>query len=292
MTKQEFDFFSDRIGFPPEHRSALFPIIERIDSEYTSEYSAINADRTAIGGYHALADKLGEEKDIVMLAVCFLLARDAKPRYDAAGASDEIYFDSMRELTIWSARCLAERGHIGIYGHDWLNNFFDPHLFRIGRLEFEEHKFAAEQPYSAHGVTLKKGDRVINVHIPEDGPLNHDDVLESYKAAYKFFSLSGNAPFVCETWLLWPGNLDFLPPKSNIRSFMEDYDIVFSTEEKNSRDLWRVFGRRESYNPSELPRDNSLRKNLAEYLEEHDCVTGHGYGVIIHNGDTIVNKSK
>lgn len=288
MAERELEFFCDKIDFPAEFRGELFPLIRRIEREFGEEYTVIDADRCSLGGYTALADKLGENTDKVMLALCMMMCVDAKVRYDEIGASDEIYYASMRELTIWSKRCFAERGHVGIYGHDWMNNFIEPHLFRIGRLEFERLKFEEGCEYHGHGIDLAGGDGVINIHIPEDGALCHDEVIESYRKAYEFFGLKGNSPFVCHTWLLYPGNRDFLPEKSNIRAFMDDFELVYSKDIKNCSDLWRVFGRRESYDPATLPRDNSLRKNLAEYLETHDNVTGIGYGVLVHNGENIV----
>ena len=288
MAKRDLDFLCDKIDFPAEFREVIFPLVRRIEQDYNDEYTAIDKDRCNPDGYAALAVKLGENVDAVMLAACMMMGIDSKVRYDEMGVSEDIYYASMRELTIWSKRCYLERGHIGIYGHDWMNNFIEPHVFRIGRLEFERMKFEKGQEYHGHGVDLKGGDPVINIHIPEDGALRHDEVLESYRRAYEFFGLKGNSPFVCHTWLLYPGNRDFLPEKSNIRPFMDDFEIVYRQDVQNAPDLWRVFGRRESYDPNELPRDNSLRKNLAEYLETHDRVTGYGYGVFIHNGKEIV----
>ena len=288
MDRLSLDFFCDRIDFPLEYRSVVLPLIERIENEYMPEFEAIDADRCTVDGYYALADKMGEERDAVMLAVCMMCGIRSKKRYDTMGISDDIYYASQRDITIWAKRCFIERGHVGVYAHDWLNNFFDPHVFRIGRLEFEHKQFPVGYTYDRHGVTVRGGDGVINIHIPEDGPLRHDDVLESYKAAYRFFGLSGKYPFVTHSWLIWEKNGEFLPERSNIRDFMGDYDVVYSEEGKDPCNLWRVFGRRESYDPETLPRENSLQRNLADYLAAHDGISGVSYGIFIHDGEKIV----
>ena len=288
MDRQFFDDFCDRMGFPDEYRSVVFPLIDRIEKEYLSEFEAIDADRCTVDGYYALADKMGKERDAVMLAVCIKSGILSKKRYEAMGIPDGIYYASMRDITIWAKRCFIERGHVGVYAHDWLNNFFDPHVFRIGRLEFERKQFPTGYEYSRHGVTVHGGDGVINIHIPEDGPLRHDEVLKSYKAAYKFFGLCGKYPFVTHSWLIWEKNGEFLPERSNIRDFMGDYDIVYSEEGKDPCNLWRVFGRRESYDPATLPRENSLQRNFADYLATHDGLNGVSYGIFIHDGEKII----
>jgi len=287
---RDYRTFFDNIAFPEEYRAQVLPVIARIERECEAEYKALDADRLELSHYEALAARLGENLDLVMLAACIMMGIDSKVRYDARGISDEIYYASQRELTIWSKRCVVDYGHLGVLGYEWLNNFTDPHVFRIGRLEFEHKIFPKGLSYENHGVSLHGGEPVINIHIPEDGPLDHEEVLASYRKAYEFFGLRGDYPFVCSTWLLYPANVEFLPEPSNIRLFMGDFTVIHSTDEKYSRDLWRVFGRRDSYDPASLPRNNRLQANLADYLAMHDGVTGEGYGVFLHNGKEIVRK--
>jgi len=57
--------------------------------------------------------------------------------------------------------------------------------------------------YEKCGNTLKRGDTVINFHIPSAGPLTDEKRLDSYKQAYKFFGGKDGEPmaFVCGSWL-------------------------------------------------------------------------------------------
>ena len=290
MTIGTLEYFSDRIDFPEEYRNVIFPLIGRIEAQYYDDYKKIDADRCAEDGYISLAEKMGEPLDTVMLAVCVMCAVDSKKRYDSLGISGEIYYASQKDITIWAKRCCLERGHIGVYAYEWLNNFTDPHVFRLGRLQFERKKFPMGFTYTGHGITLNGGDEVINIHIPEDGPLVHEDVLESYRLAYRFFGLDGKRAFVTHTWLIYPKNREFLPEKSNIRDFMDDYEILFYDERAYSSNLWRVFGRRDSYEPATLPRENSLQRNMADYLASHDCISGEGYGLFVFDGEEIVKE--
>ena len=84
------------------------------------------------------------------------------------------------------------------------------------------------------------------------------------------------------------GLLEFLPENSNIRAFAEDFDIIRTDPEKNCHELWRVFGKRENYDPAELPRNNSLQRGLADYLASHDSVTGSGYGIFAFDGEKVI----
>ena len=91
----------------------------------------------------------------------------------------------------------------------------------------------------------------------------------------------------CGSWLLYPRHREFLPEKSNILKFLNDFEIVSWEEKENFGDAWRVFGRYADLPFEQLPRDTSLRKAFAEWL----CSgrkTGSGFGFIIFDGEKIV----
>ena len=287
MDKKSLETFLDKIYFPDEYRPFVIPVVELIDRDFKDEYRLLDSDRLNEEHYAHMAEITGTHYDLCMLALFILMGMDSKKRYDEMGIDEDIYYACMKEITIWSKRCYKDRGHVGTYGHEWHNNFFVPKVFRLGRLEFEE-KLLLDINYTVDGVTYVKDTPCLNVHIPEDGKLSHDDVLDAYKRAYKFFGLKGNYPFVCHTWMLYPGNRDFMDPDSNVMKFMNDYEVLLKWDEVNYGGLWRVFGRHDSYDPDTLPADTKLQRDLIAYLKSNGNVYGAGYGIFIHNGEKIL----
>ena len=280
--------FAGKIGLPEEYLAAAAPVCARIAAEYPVRFEEIAKDFHPTEGVYSLADDLGEDGDLTMLAAGLLLGLEAHALYRERGIGDEVYYPSMRELTVWSKTCMRERGHVGFYEWGWLVNFLDASIVRLGRLEFHEVPFHEGLEWEKNGVKVKGGDKVINIHIPEDGPLDPALVEDAFRRAYRYFGRTGDAVFVCDSWLLWPGNYDFLGPDSRIRAFMDNFDLIDREDRKNAGDLWRVFGHRENYDPANLPRDTELRRRMAEHLEKSGGVTGTGYGVFLFDGEKVV----
>ncbi|MBR4203974.1 MAG: DUF5596 domain-containing protein [Clostridia bacterium] len=288
VTGESLADLAARIGLPAEYLAAAAPVACRIAQSCPERLQEIAEDFHRTEPIHALADELGAERDLTMLAVGLLLGLRAHALYRDRGMDDEVYYASMRELTVWSKTCMRERGHVGFYEWNWFINFLDASIVRLGRLEFHEVPFRRGAIWTKAGVTVKGGDKVINIHIPEDGPLDPDAVTDALRRAYRYFGRSGSAVFVCDSWLLWRGNYDFLPQTSRIRAFMDRFDIIFSEDVKNSHDLWRVFGHRDSYDPASLPRDTGLRRTMADHLAKTGGVMGSGYGVFLFDGERII----
>lgn len=198
------------ICLPEEMQAVVLPICEKIISALAEKYNEICENKCESELIYALADNMDLERDSVMLAVCLMLGADAHEQYIKAGISEEIYRDSMREITIWAKTCMKMRGHIGLYEYGWILNFLQMSIVRLHRLEFHIVPFSKNKTWSKDGITVCGGDPVINIHIPEDGSLIHDDVIESYRRAYRYFGCTGKRAFVCHSWLLYPGNYEFL----------------------------------------------------------------------------------
>ncbi|MBE6638992.1 MAG: hypothetical protein E7616_06015 [Ruminococcaceae bacterium] len=155
----------------------------------------------------------------------------------------------------------------------WFARFFNFSLYGIERLEFAP--FRMEYDYTGQGVTVKKGDFAIDVHIPSGAPLSHGDVLRSYQRAAEFFNCR---IFVCESWMLYPAHREMLNDCPNLMAFFRDYDVV---EEGESRDdLWRIFGAKYGEKPENLPRDTALRRVYADRLEK-GLPIGWGKGILV-----------
>ena len=222
------------------------------------------------------------------MSIYMLLALDSYELYKGKGLCDRIYFDSMKEITVWSKSNLKNYGIIGIRDQlDWISRFFTNELVRLVRLEFEIIDFPQGLIWNKFGLSVCPGDKVINIHIPEDGGLLPREVSESFKEAYRYFGCTGLQVFVCNTWIIWPRNREFMDPYSNILAFMENFDIIYTEEAKNHRDLWRIFGREHKEYTEKLPRETGLQKRMAEFLKANDGVMGRGFGIFAHDGERI-----
>ncbi len=280
--------FTEKIGLPEGYLGAVMPLCELAAGKHRDLTEALAGDFRNTEPVDAFARETGAERDPAMLAMGLLLGMNAHGYYREHGIDDGIYYASMRELTVWAKTCVRERGHIGYYEWGWFVNFLDASIVRLGRLEFHEVRFHDGYTWERNGCTVRGGDKVINMHIPEDGPLDPDAVQDAFRRAYRYFGRSGPAFFVCDSWLLWPGNYDFLGESSRIRAFMDNFDIIGRHDVKNCGDLWRVFGHRDSWDPASLPRDTELRRRMADYLEQNGNVTGSGYGVFLFDGERVV----
>ncbi len=220
-----------------------------------------------------------------------LLAKPLKERYKKLGIlSDEIYVDSMKDIT-W--KLMKTHNIDDIWGTsfgDWSAKFFRPDIFTLGRLQYEMHDFGFE--YSAHGFDLKPDTRIINVHIPASGPLTPELCMDSFKRAHEFFRdqfPSGISVFMTESWLIFPKHREFLPENSNILKFMDFFEPVKVYESKpGERDeMWRVFGKYADAPVDQLPRDTSIRRAYADWLAKGGTVGG-AYGVFFFDGEKII----
>lgn len=220
------------------------------------------------------------------------LTEDLKKQYTLFGIDEELYWDTMKDLKYKMLECMECKGVPGSVNPSWLDGFF--HLDRIayGRFQYEVGEYNEAEPFTMkNGHVVKKGDVLINFHIPSSGvPLTDEVRYESYRKAYehvKGFFPDGNVIFCCSSWLLFPRHREFLPKNMNILKFMDDFEIVRSGEDKKFHDGWRIFGRYADLPPEKLPRDTALRKAYAEWL----CAgnkTGFGFGLFMFDGEKIV----
>jgi len=133
---------------------------------------------------------------------------------------------------------------------------------------------------------LSAGDSVLDVHIPEDGPLDLAACRDSFLKGLDFFSkhfpeLEPKA-FICSSWLFDPCFLKILKPSSKILSFYKEFYCVPLTSHAVCTDetLWRVFGK-DKERLDEAPKDNSMKKAVYEHFK--------GGGVFRESGGLILN---
>lgn len=143
--------------------------------------------------------------------------------------------------------------------------------------------------------TLKKGNTVYSCHIPSSGPLKVEECILSFKKAYEFFDgaklKGGILPIHCASWLLYPPYIEKVyDENSNLKKFSQMFDVVNQVDQGNKfTDCWRIFNKSYEGSSKGLPDDNSLRRNMKNYIDNYG-VFGIGEGIILFDGEKIVNK--
>ena len=228
------------------------------------------------------------EKEIVLISenkytlfvVVLVSALDImKKRYDENGISEEIFWDTVEDLTYKIKECKQMYNTFGIEPFTWYEGFFTLRTFKLGRLEFCRVHYYTE------------GEYVIAVHIPSCGPLKYEDVLDAYKRAYNFFDKTHDSlmAFSCSSWLINPNYMnEIFKEGSNIYKFANDYKIFCIKEDENFHDSWRIFNMHyDSKNLDDLPTETSLQRAFVKYLKDGKK-TGSGVGAFMFDGKNIL----
>lgn len=206
--------------------------------------------------------------------------------YKKLRISDEIFYDSMKDFLYKVKECKSIYGICGVFVN-WFFLFFELKELSLGRLQYEVYQFDYEE-YVFSDVKIKKGDRVYFSHIPSSGALTYDMCMDSFQKAYEFFKsdLSGDIiPIISHTWLLYRPYIDSVfPENSNLWKFAKMFDIIDTTSTGNVfDDSWRIFNKKYEGTTTDLPTDNTLRRNFVEYIKSGGDF-GYGYGIILYDG--------
>ena len=219
------------------------------------------------------------------LLFCLCLTEETHRRYLERGISDEIFYDSMRDLLYKNWECKAIKGVVGTFVAHWFDRWFDVTRFALGRLQFEVIPLPAD--YAKGDLALKKGDPVINVHIPRTcTPLSEEACRDSYAKAAAFFAKElGEVPvaFVCDSWLLYPPYRSVFAQGSNTHRFVCEFDVVHQRTDPPGRynDAWRLFDMDQPEDLSLWPEDSSMRRALKSYYLSGGS-SGEGMGIFFY----------
>ncbi len=115
---------------------------------------------------------------------------------------------------------------------------------------------------------LRRGNTVLDLHIPPDDPFTVEDCRESMLQAHAFFARHApGRPFkaaFCHTWFFTPQLQKLLPPESNLVRFQREFYLFPFAGGPGF--LWSyVFGE-QVQNPALAPRDTSLRRAVLDWL--------------------------
>ena len=131
-------------------------------------------------------------------------------------------------------------------------------------------------------LLITTGMPVLNMHIPEVGPLTYESVGESLAMAKEYFAAKGYpcTVAVCESWLLDPALKEYGQGSKNILGYQNRFTL-YPWDGDGSEAVGRVFGRgTDTSNPDSLPGDTGLRRGLREYLKTGKPLRDAG-GIVI-----------
>lgn len=207
-------------------------------------------------------------------------ALEAHREYRERGIPDEVFFDSFRDFTLWSRQCWRQKGRWGLTEWEWNALTLKLAVFRLGRLQYQPR--VLREPLSVQGREIPSGTPVLELHIPEGGPLLPERVDSSLAAANPFFERyfsQGYALMHCHSWLLAPELRQLLPPDSNILAFQSRfvvYDVDYSFRQAEERVFGDIREDVEAY-----PARTGLQTNLKAHLLSGGRVgIGQGIGKI------------
>ncbi|MBQ4603305.1 MAG: DUF5596 domain-containing protein, partial [Clostridia bacterium] len=145
--------FMERFDFPEEAKNCFNDLTEKLDSdsvmgnkydEILNEYMYPVANEEIRPSLNGIT-KLAEENNInpYSLHCVFLIhcAEILEPRYEEAGISKEVYWDTMADIKYKLKECIDCEEVPGIFVADWYNGFHDMTRFAYGRFQYEMREF-------------------------------------------------------------------------------------------------------------------------------------------------------
>lgn len=239
------------------------------------------------------AESIGENEFTVALLFWILCSQLLEKRYEKKGIDKQIFFDTMEDIKYKMYECTDCEEVCGVFTGDWHHKFFSMERFALGRFQYELAHLANDY-VMPNGRKFKKNSRCLAIHIPSSGVSLTDEVrFDSYKKAFAFLKYYYKTDLMvmkCGSWLLYNRQPEFLPENSNVLKFLSDFDIISNEEHDGFPSGWRLFGGDSDLPFEQLPENFSLRKAYKNWLLK-EGKTGGGEGIIVFDGERIVNKN-
>ncbi|MFL6115971.1 MAG: acyltransferase domain-containing protein [Catenulispora sp.] len=189
-------------------------------------------------------------------------------RHEERGVPEAVSWATFADLGLHLAIHRRMHGTAGLDAPWWLQPHFRGALFRLGRLQFARHRAPFGPATAVPG--LRPRELALDVHIPEDGPLDAAACDASFAAAARFFPErfpeDRSRVVTCTSWLLDEQLAAHLPAESNILRFQRRFTLLPGAVGDGDRDVVFFVFRREGATPEELPRRTRLERAVADHL--------------------------
>ena len=126
---------------------------------------------------------------------------------------------------------------------------------------------------------LANGDPILEIHIPEDGPMGFEACGDSLRQAADFFpKYFPDRPFkavCCTSWFLDPTYQRLLAPNANIPRFQRECHLFPLDSRGKHSGLDRIFGPY-VHDLATAPRNSSMRAAVLDHLAKGGALTSGG----------------
>lgn len=204
----------NKIGFPKHYDNEFYSALENyeIDDSLTLDKYDLNCED-------------GKKNFLYFLYYC----EETEKIYKEKGISTEILLDTLADFPRWLDIWSNLKGELYLGELDWLSYHLKAKLFKLGRLQF-----CFQKHYEFKDRGIKKGDTVVDTHIPAAGPLLKEECEKSFDFAREFFAKFFPEykweVFTCHSWLLGEDLSEILDDNSNIIKFQKLFTIVSQYE--------------------------------------------------------------
>ena len=274
----KYNDYVEELGFSGEELQILSLIDRFCESEFPDELSLLrekyDAGDNIFNEYLMdFANKADFPVTTLNLYLYLRLLEDTYKIYEERGIGRDIFIETMRGFSSVCRLPLARGEGFGLAqpGHrNWMRLLVDGELYKLGRLQFQ--LSTAPKDIETPEISIKEGERCLNVHIPRYERFDDELCENSFSRARVFFKefYGLEKPvFLCSSWLLYPWLSEVLPESSNLVKFQKRFEII-DVAENDAGDKW-IFGNgssfeREFSSVSEYPENTSLRRAAKERL--------------------------
>ena len=201
-------------------------------------------------------------KNLIMF---LYFCEELSEKYKSAGISQEILMATIDDFIINVEREYILSGKMGLVKASIFRNHFSMCLFRLGRLQF----CMDEAPRDVPEKGIKKGDNVIDVHIPAGDSLSMEQCKQNFAEAEEFFKKYFQdfkySYYTCFSWMLDKTLKNFLSENSNILKFQKFFEVVYEWEYDAVLNFIFKYGIESRDEMKTLPAETSFAKKLKEY---------------------------
>ena len=268
MKNISIEEFAEISHFTSEETAALQ---ENLNDPQLRNKAEIIAEKCFIPGVNTPLPEFEENRELSQcwFAAAYLGCSASREHYRHYGFPESVWRETLTDLSVWLRNCKRNNGFIGLaYARPWTVQLYAGMVTRHGRLECNSEYFFhyGKLVDADNKVILDYNDPVINLHIPEDGPMSMKDCGISIRRMAEFFAKYRSnfdyKGFICSSWLLDSQLADMLPESSNILKFQKLGFRFLLNEPADS--VFRIFG---TSNPEDIEKPTYLQRTASEFLK-------------------------